>query len=233
MLLIALASFLSLFIFSWTLSQILYLTKALCCRLAFIQLVELHQESPTVNKPHIFVFKVPGNSFFITTLKHKSSSAFTELNILIFLCISAYEPCKLGCNDLEFCTNFNNRPTSLFRSCSKQSDSAARKEFQNWLLTKRPLSPQLQIPVKGSGFFIYCMSIYTATELSHQSEIFKSSMLYCFDCVNFSRNPLLHCFNHIGKSMFVYLLLTLYIHILNDKLRHIVKNASRPTSVHK
>lgn len=141
-------------------------------------------------------------------MKHKSSSAFTELNILIFLCISAYEPCKLGCNDLEFCTNFNNRPTSLFRSCSKQSDSAARKEFQNWLLTKRPLSPQLQIPVKGSWVFIYCMSFYTSTELSHQSEIFNLSMLYCFDGVNFSHihNPFLHCINHIAKynSMFVY-----------------------------
>lgn len=177
MLLIALASFLSLFIFSWTLSQILYLTKALCCRLAFIQLVELHQESPTVNKPHIFVFKVPGNSFFITTLKHKSSSAFTELNILIFLCISAYEPCKLGCNDLEFCTNFNNRPTSLFRSCSKQSDSAARKEFQNWLLTKRPLSPQLQIPVKGSGFlFTVCLS----TQLQNSVTSLRYLIQVCF-----------------------------------------------------
>lgn len=62
--------------------------------------------------------------------------------------IDAYEPCKLGCNDLEFCTNFNNRPTSLFRSCNGQADNVARKEFQNWLLTKRPLSPQLQIPVK-------------------------------------------------------------------------------------
>ncbi|XP_048755256.2 reversion-inducing cysteine-rich protein with Kazal motifs-like [Ostrea edulis] len=66
-------------------------------------------------------------------------------------CITdAYEPCKLGCNGLDFCTNFNNRPTSLFRACSKQSDNAARTEFQKWLHTKRPrsLSPQLQIPVK-------------------------------------------------------------------------------------
>nr|XP_022307152.1 reversion-inducing cysteine-rich protein with Kazal motifs-like [Crassostrea virginica] len=62
--------------------------------------------------------------------------------------MDAYEPCRLGCNGLEFCTNFNNRPTSLFRSCSTQSDNAARKEFYNWLQTKRPLSPQLQIPVK-------------------------------------------------------------------------------------
>ncbi|XP_061194027.1 reversion-inducing cysteine-rich protein with Kazal motifs-like [Saccostrea echinata] len=64
-------------------------------------------------------------------------------------CITdAYEPCKLGCDGLDFCTNFNNRPTSLFRACSKQSDNAARAEFQSWLVTKRPLSPQLQIPVK-------------------------------------------------------------------------------------
>lgn len=105
---------------------------------------------------------------------------------LIFLYFSAYEPCKLGCNDLEFCTNFNNRPTSLFRSCNGQADNVARKEFQNWLLTKRPLSPQLQIPVKGWDFF-YVHLIITR--------------------FIFNMNPFLHCLNHIAQhSMFAFLL---------------------------
>lgn len=129
-------------------------------------------------------------SVFHHYIKTKSSFAFIELNILIFLCISAYEPCKLGCNDMEFCTNFNNRPTSLFRSCSKQSDSVARKEFQNWLLTKRPLSPQLQLPVKGWGLFFY-VHLITAR--------------FIFNMTHF-----LHCFIHI----FAYLLVPycIYFH---------------------
>ncbi|XP_030760700.1 reversion-inducing cysteine-rich protein with Kazal motifs isoform X2 [Sitophilus oryzae] len=40
------------------------------------------------------------------------------------------EPCELGCDGLSFCTNFNNRPTELFRSCTSQADEAARSEHR-------------------------------------------------------------------------------------------------------
>ncbi|KAM6953658.1 LOW QUALITY PROTEIN: reversion-inducing cysteine-rich protein with Kazal motifs [Aplochiton taeniatus] len=42
------------------------------------------------------------------------------------------EPCQLGCKDLSYCVNFNNRPTELFRSCSVQSDLGALNDFKLW-----------------------------------------------------------------------------------------------------
>uniref|UniRef100_A0A672NAN3 Reversion inducing cysteine rich protein with kazal motifs n=1 Tax=Sinocyclocheilus grahami TaxID=75366 RepID=A0A672NAN3_SINGR len=42
------------------------------------------------------------------------------------------EPCQLGCKDLSYCSNFNNRPTELFRSCNVQSDQGAMNDFRLW-----------------------------------------------------------------------------------------------------
>ncbi|XP_072268055.1 reversion-inducing cysteine-rich protein with Kazal motifs isoform X2 [Pyxicephalus adspersus] len=42
------------------------------------------------------------------------------------------EPCQLGCRNLSFCTNFNNRPTELFRSCNAQSDQGAMNDMRLW-----------------------------------------------------------------------------------------------------
>ncbi|XP_054607370.2 reversion-inducing cysteine-rich protein with Kazal motifs [Nothobranchius furzeri] len=42
------------------------------------------------------------------------------------------EPCQLGCKDLTYCTNFNNRPTELFRSCNVQSDQGAMNDMKLW-----------------------------------------------------------------------------------------------------
>ncbi|KAK0142286.1 Reversion-inducing cysteine-rich protein with Kazal motifs [Merluccius polli] len=42
------------------------------------------------------------------------------------------EPCQLGCKGLSYCTNFNNRPTELFRSCSVQSDQGAMNDIKLW-----------------------------------------------------------------------------------------------------
>lgn len=42
------------------------------------------------------------------------------------------EPCQLGCKELSYCTNFNNRPTELFRSCNVQSDQGALNDFKLW-----------------------------------------------------------------------------------------------------
>uniref|UniRef100_A0A673C786 Reversion-inducing cysteine-rich protein with Kazal motifs n=1 Tax=Sphaeramia orbicularis TaxID=375764 RepID=A0A673C786_9TELE len=42
------------------------------------------------------------------------------------------EPCQLGCKDLHYCTNFNNRPTELFRSCNVQSDQGAMNDIKLW-----------------------------------------------------------------------------------------------------
>lgn len=42
------------------------------------------------------------------------------------------EPCQLGCKGLSYCTNFNNRPTELFRSCNMQSDQGAMSDIRLW-----------------------------------------------------------------------------------------------------
>lgn len=41
-------------------------------------------------------------------------------------------PCRVGCENLEFCTNFNNRPTSLFRSCTRENDLKAKTLYNDW-----------------------------------------------------------------------------------------------------
>ncbi|XP_017843823.2 reversion-inducing cysteine-rich protein with Kazal motifs [Drosophila busckii] len=50
-------------------------------------------------------------------------------------CIESVDrPCELGCQGLSFCSNFNQRPTELFRSCSKANDAAARED---WLMLQQ------------------------------------------------------------------------------------------------
>lgn len=50
------------------------------------------------------------------------------LHVLLF---TVEEPCELGCNGLSYCSNFN-RPTELFRSCTPESDEAAREDVTLW-----------------------------------------------------------------------------------------------------
>ncbi|XP_054718060.1 reversion-inducing cysteine-rich protein with Kazal motifs-like [Uloborus diversus] len=42
------------------------------------------------------------------------------------------EPCELGCEGLSYCTNFNHRPTELFRNCNARTDQAARHDVDLW-----------------------------------------------------------------------------------------------------
>ncbi|XP_071445131.1 reversion-inducing cysteine-rich protein with Kazal motifs [Hetaerina americana] len=57
------------------------------------------------------------------------------------------KPCELGCEGLNYCTNFNNRPTELFRSCAPDTDMAARLLVALWEDTGRLfLPPGLGIP---------------------------------------------------------------------------------------
>ncbi|XP_063985142.1 reversion-inducing cysteine-rich protein with Kazal motifs [Diachasmimorpha longicaudata] len=44
----------------------------------------------------------------------------------------ADEPCEMGCTGLSYCSNFNNRPTTLFRTCTAESDATARHEVDHW-----------------------------------------------------------------------------------------------------
>ena len=68
------------------------------------------------------------------------------------LSLSVEETCTMGCDGLDFCTNFNNRPTELFRSCNKMADEGARKEVAMWTETGEITLPEFQtfkIPIKG------------------------------------------------------------------------------------
>ncbi|XP_061411665.1 reversion-inducing cysteine-rich protein with Kazal motifs [Lethenteron reissneri] len=57
------------------------------------------------------------------------------------------EPCQLGCRDLNYCTNFNNRPTELFRGCNAQADQGALNDIRLWERGTIQM-PFLIIPVK-------------------------------------------------------------------------------------
>ncbi|XP_078454007.1 reversion-inducing cysteine-rich protein with Kazal motifs-like [Lampetra planeri] len=58
-----------------------------------------------------------------------------------------HEPCQLGCKDLSYCTNFNNRPTELFRSCNAQADQGALNDMRLWEHGAISM-PFLSIPVR-------------------------------------------------------------------------------------
>lgn len=68
--------------------------------------------------------------------------------VIIVSSVIVDQPCKLGCSGLSFCTNFNNRPTELFRSCTVEADHAAQMGFNSWKNGVIHL-PQMTIPVKG------------------------------------------------------------------------------------
>ncbi|KAI5750353.1 hypothetical protein M8J76_014987 [Diaphorina citri] len=59
------------------------------------------------------------------------------------------EPCELGCDGLGYCSNFNNRPTELFRSCTSQADDAARYDVALWAQQGTLSLPGLQLPVRN------------------------------------------------------------------------------------
>ncbi|XP_050297871.1 reversion-inducing cysteine-rich protein with Kazal motifs [Anthonomus grandis grandis] len=76
------------------------------------------------------------------------------------------EPCELGCDGLSFCTNFNNRPTELFRSCTSQADEAARSEVTVWQNQNNITMPGLlTLPLKPGE---KCSNIWKAVACTLQ-----------------------------------------------------------------
>ncbi|XP_043746999.1 reversion-inducing cysteine-rich protein with Kazal motifs [Cervus elaphus] len=58
---------------------------------------------------------------------------YNPVEVSMLTCLAdVREPCQLGCRNLTYCTNFNNRPTELFRSCSAQSDQGAMNDMKLW-----------------------------------------------------------------------------------------------------
>ncbi|KAL1497373.1 hypothetical protein ABEB36_008354 [Hypothenemus hampei] len=76
------------------------------------------------------------------------------------------EPCELGCDGLSFCTNFNNRPTELFRSCTFQADDTARNEVTLWQSQRNISMPgMLSLPLKSDK---KCWNIWKAVACTLQ-----------------------------------------------------------------
>ncbi|XP_033097342.1 reversion-inducing cysteine-rich protein with Kazal motifs-like [Anneissia japonica] len=73
---------------------------------------------------------------FETKCKYRSAEETAMLTCLD----DVEEPCEPGCSGLEFCTNFNGRPTELFRSCNAHADRSAREDMNTWMegLIKMP-----------------------------------------------------------------------------------------------
>ncbi|XP_050420992.1 reversion-inducing cysteine-rich protein with Kazal motifs [Adelges cooleyi] len=78
----------------------------------------------------------------VKTFTNEWSTSWTDLNAqclshpnedMLLKCLDEVEePCDLGCEGLNYCTVFNNRPTELFRSCSSQTDDAAHYDVTLW-----------------------------------------------------------------------------------------------------
>ncbi|XP_033639318.1 reversion-inducing cysteine-rich protein with Kazal motifs-like [Asterias rubens] len=58
---------------------------------------------------------------------------YQPMEVSLLTCLAdVQEPCQPGCSGLTYCTNFNDRPADLFRSCSTRSDSGAADDMQLW-----------------------------------------------------------------------------------------------------
>lgn len=58
--------------------------------------------------------------------------SINSASVIYFLIFLVEEPCELGCDGLSYCTNFNNRPTELFRACNTHADVAAHYDVAYW-----------------------------------------------------------------------------------------------------
>nr|CAD7595599.1 unnamed protein product [Timema genevievae] len=88
------------------------------------------------------------NSCVVNIYLHVAKSA-VKIIIDYQTCSTVEEPCELGCDGLSYCTNFNNRPTELFRSCTRQADDAARFDTALWQQEGYLGLPGLNLPVRN------------------------------------------------------------------------------------
>jgi len=106
------------------------------------------------------------------------------------------EPCELGCDGLSFCSNFNNRPTELFRSCNAQADVAARLDVALWQENGFLSLPGIELPIRNVSKCspeiwraIACtLQIKPCTRNTHTNQICRED---CYDilskCLDWTR----------------------------------------------
>ncbi|KAF5280824.1 hypothetical protein FQR65_LT14931 [Abscondita terminalis] len=108
------------------------------------------------------------------------------------------EPCELGCDGLSFCTNFNNRPTELFRSCTPRADEAARNDVAAWKTQNGLNLPGFNLPLKNisecsmnTWKAIACtLHIKPCSRQSHGNQICRDICLDIISmCVNWPTVP--------------------------------------------
>ncbi|XP_076293444.1 reversion-inducing-cysteine-rich protein with kazal motifs [Lasioglossum baleicum] len=61
----------------------------------------------------------------------------------------AEEPCEMGCTGLSYCARFNDRSTTLFRTCSASADEAAKWEADHW--SRGGIVRGLGVPVRAAA----------------------------------------------------------------------------------
>lgn len=129
--------------------------------------------------------------------RHKCLSHVAEENLRNCL-DEVDEPCELGCDGLSFCTNFNNRPTELFRSCNSQADEAARNDVTMWQFENKLTLPGLTLPLKNISTCspkvwkaVACtLQIKPCSRHSHANQICRNVCLDILNkCVDWTRIP--------------------------------------------
>ncbi|XP_018370423.1 PREDICTED: reversion-inducing cysteine-rich protein with Kazal motifs [Trachymyrmex cornetzi] len=58
----------------------------------------------------------------------------------------ADDSCEIGCSGLSYCARFNDRPTTLFRTCTTAADEAAKWEADHW--SRGSIIRGLGVPVR-------------------------------------------------------------------------------------
>lgn len=120
------------------------------------------------------------------------------------------EPCELGCDGLSFCTNFNNRPTELFRSCTSAADDAARNDVALWQNQNQLTLPGLTLPLKSISKCspnvwkaVACtLQIKPCSRHAHANQICRDVCLEILSqCVDWARLPSIYSAETICRNL--------------------------------
>lgn len=98
-------------------------------------------------------------------------------------------PCEVGCDGLSFCSNFNNRPTELFRNCNPAADQAAMSDVKMWQEQNILRLPGVDLPIRNISYCspdtwraIACiLQLKPCTTSSHFNQICRED---CFDILS-------------------------------------------------
>lgn len=116
----------------------------------------------------------------------------------------------MGCDGLSFCTNFNNRPTELFRSCTSQADEEARNVVELWQNDKELNLQDVVLSLKNISKCspnlwkaVACtIHIKPCSRHSHGSQICKDACLNILrQCVDWNKMSMDHSPESICSSL--------------------------------